>query len=118
MTPAEIAEANWLPSYLKGEFGGVDAVTRIRRHPSFRAYYGPAGTMPTDAQLDAVRLTGRSVWNTKWMLVIPAGTLGSNREKSLKAFVHGLDINGDGRVDILPVSDIRIGFKTYSIGGK
>ena len=118
VTSAEIAEANWLPSYLKGEFGGVDAVTRIRRHPSFRAYYGPEGAMPTDAQLDAVRLTGRSVWNTKWMLVIPAGTLGSNREKALDAFVHGLDINGDGRIDILPVSDIRIGFKTYSIGGK
>ena len=118
VTAAEIAEANWLPSYLKGEFGGVDAVTRIRRHPSFRASYGPEGSQPSDAQLDAVRLTGRSVWNTKWMLVIPAGTLNSNREKALKAFIGGLDVNGDGQIDLKGVSDIKIGFKTYSYGGK
>ena len=118
VTAAEIAEANWLPSYLLGEYAGVDVETRIRRHPSFRAYYGPAGSRPSDAQLDAVRLTGRSVWNTKWMLVIPAGALNSNREKALKTFIGGMDVNGDGKLDLEPVSDIRIGFKTYSMGGK
>ena len=118
VTPAEIAEANWLPSYLKGEYAGVDKETRIRRHPSFRAYYGPEDENPSDDQLDAVRLTGRSVWNTKWMLVIPAGTLNSNREKALKAFIGGLDVNGDGQIDLKGVSDIKIGFKTYSYGGK
>ena len=118
VTPAEIAEANWLPSYLQGEYAGVDKEARIRRHPSFRAYYGPEGETPSDDQLDAVRLTGRSVWNTKWMLVIPAGTLNSDREKALKAFIGGLDVNGDGQIDLKGVSDIRIGFRTYSYGGK
>ena len=118
VTAAELAEAMWLPSFLQGEYAGVDKATRIRRHPSFRAYYGAEGTKPSDGQLDAVRLTGRSVWNTKWMLVIPAGTLNSNREKALRAFIDGMDVDGDGKLDVKGVSDIRIGFKTYSYGGK
>ncbi|MGN0854862.1 MAG: hypothetical protein ACI4R9_05005 [Kiritimatiellia bacterium] len=118
LTAGEIAEANRLPLYTDGDFGGVDAVTRIRRHPSFRAYYGATGTEPTDAQLDATRLTGRSVWNTRWLLVIPAGTLNANREQALKSFICGLDADRDGVVDVLPVRDIRIGFKTYSNSGK
>lgn len=118
LTKAEIEEANRLPLYTDGTFGGVDAVTRIRRHPSFRAYFGPTGSEPSDAELDATRLTGRSVWNTKWMLVIPAGTLNANREEALKAFIEGLDVNRDGIVDVKGVRDIRIGFKTYSHSGK
>jgi len=118
LTAAEIADANWLPSYLDGDLGGVDGETRIRRHPSFRAYYGARGEEADDNGLDATRLTGRSVWNTRWLLVIPAGTLGSDRDAALKAFIYGLDVNRDGILDVQPVSDIKIGFKTYSIGGK
>lgn len=117
VTAAELAEANWLPTY-SGEFGGVDKETRIRRHPSFRAYFGNRGEEPSGAQLDATRLTGRSVWNTRWLLVIPAGTLSSDREAALKAFIYGLDTNRDGIADVNPVSDILIGFKTYSNSGK
>lgn len=118
LTAAEIAEANRLPLYTDGEFGGVDAVTRIRRHPSFRAYYGARGATPTDTALDATRLTGRSVWNTRWLLVIPAGTLNANRAQALRAFIRGLDADRDGVVDVNPVRDIHIGFKTYSNSGK
>ena len=118
LTAGEIAEANRLPLYTDGEFGGVDAVTRIRRHPSFRAYYGATGAAPSDAQLDATRLVGRSVWNTRWLLVIPAGALNANREQALSAFIRGLDTDRDGVIDVLPVRDIRIGFKTYSNSGK
>ena len=117
ITAAELAEASWLPSFF-GETGGVDGESRIRRHPSFRAYFGARESEPTDAALDAVRLTGRSVWNTRWILVVPAGTLGSDREQALRAFIHGLDTNRDGVTDVLGVSDILIGFKTYSAGGK
>ena len=118
LTAGEIAEANRLPLYTDGEFGGVDAVTRIRRHPSFRAYYGATGAAPSDAQLDATRLVGRSVWNTRWLLVIPAGALNADREQALRAFIRGLDTDRDGVIDVLPVRDIRIGFKTYSNSGK
>ena len=118
LTAAEIAEANRLPLYTDGTFGGVDAVTRIRRHPSFRAYYGKSGESPNDSQLDATRLVGRSVWNTRWLLVIPAGTLNANRTEALKTFIEGLDIDRDGVVDVKGVRDIKIGFKTYSHSGK
>ena len=106
-----------MPSFV-GETGGVSAESRIRRHPSFRAYFGGRDSEPTDAALDAVRLTGRSVWNTRWILVIPAGTLGADRETALKAFINGLDTDRDGVSDVSGVSDICIGFKTYSTGGK
>ena len=118
LSAAEVAEANRLPLYTDGEFGGADAVTRIRRHPSFRAYFGVTGEQPNDTALDAMRLTGRSVWNTRWLLVIPAGTLHANREQALQAFIYGLDTDRDGVIDVNPVRDIRIGFKTYSNSGK
>ncbi len=118
LSTAEVSEANRLPLYTDGEFGGADAVTRIRRHPSFRAYFGATGEQPNDAALDALRLTGRSVWNTRWLLVIPAGTLHANREQALQAFIYGLDTDRDGVIDVNPVRDIRIGFKTYSNSGK
>ena len=117
ITAAELAEASFMPSFV-GETGGVSAESRIRRHPSFRAYFGGRDSEPTDAALDAVRLTGRSVWNTRWILVIPAGTLGADRETALKAFINGLDTDRDGIPDVSGVSDICIGFKTYSTGGK
>ena len=117
LTAAEIAESNWLPSYLDGELGGVDAETRLRRHPSFRAYFGEREEEPDDECLDATRLTGRSVWNTRWLLVIPAGALNSNRDQALRSFIYGLDADRDGVIDVLPVSDIKIGFKTYSNSG-
>ena len=118
LSTAEVSEANRLPLYTDGEFGGADAVTRIRRHPSFRAYFGVTGEQPNDTALDAMRLTGRSVWNTRWLLVIPAGTLHANREQALQAFIYGLDTDRDGVIDVNPVRDIRIGFKTYSNSGK
>ena len=117
ITAAELAEASFMPSFV-GETGGVSAESRIRRHPSFRAYFGGRDSEPSDAALDAVRLTGRSVWNTRWILVIPAGTLGADRETALKAFINGLDTDRDGIPDVSGVSDICIGFKTYSTGGK
>jgi len=117
LTAAEIAEANWLPTY-SGETAGVDAETRIRRHPSFRAYFGNRDDTPTDAALDAVRLTGRSVWNTRWLLVIPAGALNADRDQALRSFIYGLDTDRDGIIDVKPVSDIKIGFKTYAQSGK
>ena len=61
---------------------------------------------------------GRSVWNTRWLLVIPAGALNADRDAALKAFICGLDADRDGVIDVLPVRDIRIGFKTYSNSGK
>ena len=108
----------WYPSMNDADWGdGYDSTVKVRRHPSFRAYYGSEGAQPTDERLDATRLIGRSVWNDQWYLIIPAGSMNADRDKALAVFVDGLDTNGDGKLDLKPVSDIKIGFRTYSQSG-
>ena len=107
----------WMPSANDADWEGGDATVKISKHPSFRAYFDPAGGAPTDDRLDATRLVGRSVWNTRWLLVIPAGSMNADREKALSVFINGSDTNRDGKLDLKPVSDIRIGFRTYSQSG-
>ena len=114
---SHLDNAAWVPSMLDGDYAGADSAARIRRHPSFRAYFDPAGGDPAETCLDATRLVGRSVWNTKWLLVIPAGAMNSDRDKALSVFIRGSDENRDGQLDLKPVSDIRIGVKTYSTSG-
>ena len=111
-------DTTWVPSMLDGDYAGADSAAKIRRHPSFRAYFDSTGAAePDDSKLDATRLVGRSVWNTRWLLIIPAGGMNANREKALSVFINGSDENRDGVRDLNPVSDIRIGFKTYSHSG-
>ena len=112
----ELDDPDWTPLYT-GATGGNDLGARIRKHPSFRAYPGATGEAPNDDELDATRLIGRSAWNTRWLLVIPAGGLGANREEALAAFIRGYDANRDGSLDVLPVRDILLGLRTYSRSG-
>ena len=113
----ELDDETWYPTASDGDLAGADETTRIRRHPSFRAYYDEEGGEPKDDNLDATRLVGRSVWNTRWLLVIPAGGMNADREKALSVFINGSDVDRDGKLDLKPVSDIRIGFRTYSTSG-
>jgi len=106
-------DPDWTPLY-DGYTGGVDLAARIRKYPSFRAYFGDA---PSDDQLDCPRLVGRSAWNTRWLLIVPAGTLNANRDDALQTFINGKDANRDGIVDLSGVTDIRLGLKTYSHSG-
>jgi hypothetical protein len=46
----------------------------IRRFGQFRAYHDSGNFNPAETITDS-RLIGRSVWNTRWLLIIPAGTL-------------------------------------------
>jgi hypothetical protein len=109
----QLDDPDWTPLY-DGATGGNDLGARIRKHPSFRAYYGDE---PDDDSLDCTRLVGRSAWNTKWLLIIPASSMGADREAALSAFIDGVDSNRDGALDSTGVSDIRIGLKTYSTSG-
>ena len=113
----ELDSDMWMPSMNDADWEGQDATVKIRKHPSFRAYFNAAGGEPTDDRLDATRLIGRSVWNTRWLLVIPAGSMNADREKALSVFINGSDTNRDGKLDLKPVSDIKIGFRTYSQSG-
>jgi hypothetical protein len=57
-----------------------------------------------DNQFTNNRLIGRSVWNSKWKLVIPGKTLLDDPEEGLDLFIN-------------TVEDIRIHFETYSYSG-
>ena len=80
----------------------------IRKFSDLRAYDQSEFTL---SQLSSSsRLICRSVWNNQWLLIIPAGTLLSDREEALERFIHG--VSGAGGV-----SDIGLVFSTYSYSG-
>lgn len=100
-----------------GFAGAGEPGARIRRFPSFRAMTGSED----DADRANTRLVGRSAWNTRWLLIVPAGQMlggsADNRQAALDVFIHGADTDHDGRLDVSPVTDIEIGLKTYSHSG-
>lgn len=97
--------------------GDVDVMAKIRRIPSFRAMTGGED----DADRANTRLIGRSAWNTRWVLIIPAGSLlggtEEDRMKALSIFINGQDSDRNGTVDRPGVSDIRLGLRTYANSG-
>ena len=63
-------------------------------------------------------MIGRSVWNTRWLLIIPGGTLLTDRNEGIQRFINGALIpNGNGARDGNGVSDIKIFFETYAYSG-
>ena len=99
-----IAGDDWMSALASGD----DAAT-IRRHSTMGVCDGN--------EVTSTRLVGRSVWNDRWLLVIPASSLSSDRVNALKTFIHGLDTDKDGQIDVPGVSDVKIGFKAYSRSG-
>jgi len=76
-----------------------------RKHQPFRAVADPTlfySTMP--AEFTNRRLIGRSAWNTRWILVVPAQTLLADPEEGLDRFVRS-------------VNDVKLFLRTYSHAG-
>ncbi len=100
----DLDQEDWIPLY--------DTLTsawaQARRYPSMRAYHD-RGFDASEMTYNS-RLVGRSVWNTRWLLIIPAGTLHHDRDQALDWFIGGqYGTNG--------VSDIKLFFRTYSYAG-
>jgi hypothetical protein len=97
---------DWTPiiDSLAGGFGA------IRQFASLRAYHDSgqfdAGEVTTNS-----RLIGRSVWNTRWLLIIPGSTLLADPDRGLEIFINGLEGDGNG------IKDIKLFFQTYSYSG-
>lgn len=72
------------------------------RHSAFRAY-PDAGYDPNNFN-PSTRLIGRSVANTRWLLIIPGTYLNGDPNQGISDFVHS-------------VSDIKLYFQTYSASG-
>ena len=114
----ELDDTDWIPLYT-GYSGGVDAMAKIRRMPSFRALIEDEDD--DDKALASTRLIGRSAWNTKWVMIIPAGQLlggtAEDRARALSMFINGEDSDRDGVIDRPGVADIELGLKTYATSG-
>jgi len=77
----------------------------LRKHQAFRPVSDPAffySLIPTE--FTNTRLVGRSVWNGRWKIVIPAYTLLENEQDALNRFVAS-------------VKDIQLFLRTYSNSG-
>ncbi|HOK78477.1 MAG TPA: hypothetical protein PLW35_12240, partial [Verrucomicrobiota bacterium] len=85
----------------------------IRKHQAFRPVsttlvfspnlYASNGTLQR-SQFTSNRLIGRSVWNSKWKLIIPGKTLLNDPNEGLDRFIQ-------------TVTDIKLHFVTYSYSG-
>ena len=87
----------------------------IRRFNRFRAYHDN-GFQLTDLTRDT-RLVGRSVWNTKWLLIIPGGTLLNDPNEGLNTFILGERLPGSEARDGDGIKDIKLFFETYGYSG-
>ena len=85
----------------------------VRKHQAFRpvsttsvfntSIYGANGALQP-SQYTNKRLIGRSVWNSKWKLVIPGKTLLADPKQGLDRFIAS-------------VTDVKLYFITYSYSG-
>lgn len=90
----------------------------IRKFASLRAYHD-SGTWDATQVSNNARLIGRSVWNSRWVLVIPGGTLLSDANLGINRFIHGSQLSGGTAPvwDENGVKDIKLIFQTYSYAG-
>ena len=111
----ELDDPSWIPSV--NSLAG--SLTPIRRFGRFRAYHDSGEFSIEEMQRDS-RLVGRSVWNSRWMLIIPASTLGApidpvqttNVDERLDLFIRGPEVGGERTGE--GVSDLKIFFETYA----
>ncbi|ETR71243.1 MAG: PA14 domain protein [Candidatus Magnetoglobus multicellularis str. Araruama] len=96
---SDLNNPGWIPS-LDGLNGSM---IKIRRFSSFRAYHDNGYFDDSQISYDS-RLVGRSVWNTKWLIIIPGATFHYDKHYGLKTFIE-------------TVKDIKLFFQTYAISG-
>ena len=92
----------------------TEPLFNIRKHQAFRpvsdaSIFGSAVVYWTGGELERTawtntRLLGRSVWNSRWKIVIPGRTLLNNPDEGLERFIRS-------------VTDIKLYFHTYSYSG-
>lgn len=103
----DLTDPNWLPMLdsTNGQF------SPIRRYGRIRAYHDSGEFDVNEVSRDS-RLVGRSVWNTKWLLIIPASTLHNDRETGMNLFIDGPQPGGGTVAN--GIADIKIFFETYA----
>ena len=115
--PYQLSNESWMKSdwHVSTDVLGGEFFLR-RRYASLRAYHD-SGFAVSEMTPNA-RLIGRSVWNSRWLLIIPGGTLLADADKGLLQFVNGRELAPDsGAYDGEGVKDIKLFFQTYSYSG-
>jgi hypothetical protein len=109
-----IENTDWLP--VRDALNGPMAA--IRRFSSFRAKdeteFDPESNNPNYN----TRLVARSVWNTRWLLIIPGSTMLSDGNDGLDTFIDGGKVPGNPSArDLDGIKDIKLLFNTYGYSG-
>jgi hypothetical protein len=110
LSTSSLNDPAWVPTDSLAE-----QMAQIRLYPEFRAYTDSGNFDPSQA-ISNYRLIGRSVWNTRWLLIIPAGELSSDRNEAIQRFINGA-LLPNGTRDGNGVTDIKIFFQTYAYSG-
>ncbi len=107
--PSELSNPTWIPS-INGVSGSAST---IRRYGQLRAF---DDQVAADG-IASTRLVGRSVWNTRWLLIIPGRALLSDPVEGIERFLNGpINAQTNERTGT-GVTDIRIEFETYAVPG-
>jgi hypothetical protein len=110
LSASSISTPTWMPGDSLS-----DQLFDIRQFAQFRAYHDGGSFDPSQTISDS-RLIGRSVWNTRWLLIIPGGNLLNDRDEGIQRFINGA-LRLDGTRDGNGVTDIKIFFQTYAYSG-
>jgi len=96
---SDLNNTDWIPS-----LDSLDgSMIQIRKFSSFRAYHDSGYFDASQVSYES-RLVGRSVWNRRWLLIIPGGTFHYDQDYGLETFIEN-------------VTDIKLFFQTYAISG-
>jgi hypothetical protein len=111
LSGGDLSNPSWIPinDTLFEDFAA------IRRFGRFRAFHD-SGNFNVSETINDSRLIGRSVWNSRWLLIIPGGTLHTDRNEGIQRFING-GLQADGTRDGNGVADIKIFFQTYAYSG-
>lgn len=100
--------------------------TSIRRHATFQAFpennttlYQQPGTETAIGPYPSARLIGRTVWNNRWLLIIPGRTLLADPDEGLNRLIYGTGTGtGPATRTGNGIKDIRLYLDTYSVEGE
>ena len=90
---AELDAQDWISTF-SGLDGTSDATATIRRHSTLRA----------GADFKSTRLVGRSAWNDRWLIIIPASAIDADYDKAMQLIASG-------------VKDVKLGIRAYARQG-
>ena len=109
---AQLDDPDWIPLFDSLS----DSFAQRRRHAAMRAYHDKGQFDEAETHNNS-RLVGRSVWNTRWMLIIPGRTLLVDPDEAIERFIYGSKLS-DGTRDGNGIKDVKLFFQTYSIAGE